>query len=212
MKIIAIVFAVCAFAVAVFATCWALSMQEPDVVSIGGLWVLTLTLVVLVCYAYDTNSIARVTRDRWQREGVLGATYGMVLTGENGGEGRTMFQIRNPSNLIVHARVNCNFRLYGQPVKAGSLYDGEERWVVFPQQDSQGWFTVESLLRQGAKDVEDLCRERTAANRKVQLTMLLELEFQDELGGHRNLPARHHYFDFVRWVWIPHLGESKASI
>lgn len=122
-----------------------------------------------------------------------------------------MFRIYNSSNLVVLANVNCNFHVDGQRVKAGSLYDGEERWVVFPQERLQGWFEVEDLARKVGKTIEDMCRERTLLNRTKQLTMLLELEFRDELGEERRLPPRHWYFDFVRWSWIPHIGE-RASL
>lgn len=189
----------------------ALSASQPNMVEIGTFVVLSLTLVALIWYAFDTHSIADVTRQRWMREGVLSANYGIVLSGEKGDVGHTLFQIANPSNLVVRVLVNCNFRVYGQRVKAGSLYDGEEKWIVFPQQHSQGWFRVEDLLLQRGKKVEDLCRECTEDNRKKQLTMLLELEFWDEVGNNRKLPSRHHYFDFPRWSWIPNLGESQPN-
>ena len=48
-------------------------------------------------------------------------------------------------------------------------------------------------------------------NRKEQLTMMLELEFWDELGARRKLPPRHHYFDFDRWLWIPQLAEVSET-
>jgi len=60
--------------------------RSPDanVLSIGSFVILGLTLIVLVCYAYDTNSMARVTRERWMRDGVLSTTYSMELVGQKG--------------------------------------------------------------------------------------------------------------------------------
>jgi hypothetical protein len=87
------------------------------------------------------------------------------------------------------------------------MYDGQERWLLFPQQVSQGWFEIERLLQQQGKNVAAMRAECTEANRETQLTMMLELEFQDELGALRTLPPRRHYFDFERWAWIPQLGE-----
>ncbi len=52
-----------------------------------------------------------------------------------------------------------------------------------------------------------MINETTAANSGHQLTMFLELEFWDELGNTRKLPPRTHYFDFGRWLWIPHITE-----
>lgn len=181
--------------------------ERVDVLEIGNFVVLTLTLLVLICYAYDTNRIARVTGDRWVREGVLGAIYSLELVGSRGDAGRTLVRIHNPSSLVVRATLNCDFRVYGEPVSAGPLYDGRDRWVVFPQQASQGWFEIDALLQAKGKNVGSLLGEATAANRQTQLTMRLTLRFEDELGAVRELPARLHYFDFERWAWIPRLGE-----
>jgi len=109
-----------------------------------------------------------------------------------------LFQLHNPSSLIVRARVACNCRIYGESIKIGPAYDGEDVWLLFPQQVSQGWFEVDSLLQAKGKTVTSMIAERTPGNSKTQLTMVLELEFWDELGGRRKLPPRSHYFDFDR--------------
>lgn len=210
-KWVAIAFAVAVLAVVTLVTWRALCVERPDVLAIGSFLVLALTLIVLVWYAYDTNTIARVTQERWMREGVLSTTYSIELVGEKGQAGRTLVRIHNPSTLIVRARVACNFRLYGQPVSAGDLYDGKDIWLLFPQQTSQGWFEIESLLQKKGKNVATMIGECNPENRKEQLTMLLKLEFWDELGARRKLPARHHYFDFDRWLWIPQLAERSEA-
>lgn len=183
--------------------------QNADVLAIGTFVVLTLTLIVLVWYARDTNSIARATLERWQREGVLSTTYSMEIVGKPGDAGRTMFRLHNPSPLVVSAKVACNFQLYGEPVDYHPLYDGKQNWLIFPQQVSIGWFEIAGLLAKKGKSVTDMIAEHTMDNFESQLTMLLELEFWDELGVHRELPARSHYFDFVRWNWIPQLAEGR---
>jgi len=183
---------------------------DTGILALGNFVVLALTLVVLVIYAYDTNSIARLARERWLREGVLGTTYSIQLVGTKGDRGRTLVQLVNPSPLIVRARVSLNARVYGDLVAAGPLYDGREVWLLFPQQSIQGWFEIESLLQMKGKTVAAMIAETTPANHSQQLTMRLEMEFWDELGTRRKLPARHHYFDFDRWVWIPHIAEQPA--
>ena len=74
MKIIAIAFALLGVAICAFVAWRELASAQPRLIELGSLLVLTMTLVVLVWYAYDTNSIARVTRDRWTREGILATT------------------------------------------------------------------------------------------------------------------------------------------
>jgi hypothetical protein len=211
MKKIAIAFVVFVLLIAGFVTWKAWCSQNANVLAVGNFLVLTLTLIVLVWYAYDTNSIARITQQRWLREGVLSTTYSLQLVGDKGHKGRTLVQLHNPSTLIVRARVNFNFRVYGQPVTAGALYDGTDVWLLFPQQMSQGWFEIESLLQKKEKTVAAMISECTPANRNEQLTMMIELEFWDELEARRKLPARAHYFDFERWAWIPHLAERKET-
>ncbi len=211
MKRLAIAFAVIVLLLAGFITWQAWCSKSADILAIGNFLVLTFTLVVLVWYAYDTNAIARVTQQRWSREGVLSTTYSLQLVGAKGQEGRTLVQLHNPSTLVVRARINFNFRVYGEVVTAGPLYDGKQLWLLFPQQMSQGWFEIESLLQMKGKTVSAMVAECTPANSKDQLTMLLELEFSDEQGAHRKLPPRQTYFDFERWAWIPQLGESTSA-
>jgi hypothetical protein len=195
----------------VFVTWIALFLKDSTIVAIGTFVVLSLTLIVLTWYAYDTNSIAKVTQERWMREGVLSTTYSTELLGTKGDNGRTLFRIINPSSLIVRAKVNCNFKIYGEPVSAGSAYDGSETWLLFPQQMSQGWFEIESILQKKGKSVAIMTTEHVQENTKEQLTMMLSLEFWDELGARRELPQRLHYFDFNQWVWIPELTERSGS-
>ena len=212
MRTIAIAFAILGAAICAFVAWRELASVQPRLIELGNLVVLTMTLVVLVWYAYDTNAIARGTRDRWAREGILGTTYNLTMPGASVGDaGRTTFQLHNGSPLVVRARVNFNFRVYGQPVTAGALYDGRENWLVFPYQQSQGWFEVESLLSQQGRNVAGMQVEVSEENRKRQLTMVLELTFSDEFGVNRTLPPRPHYFDFTRWAWIPSLGEHMDT-
>ena len=145
------------------------------------------------------------------REGVLSTTYGLQLTGNKGDPGHTIFQIHNPSTLIVRAKVTCTFRVYGDLVSANPAYDGKEVWLIFPQQTSQDWFEIDTLLQKKGKNVAAMIVESTPANRKEQFTMVLELEFWDELGARRKLPPRLHAFDFDRWAWIPRLRESEQA-
>jgi uncharacterized membrane protein YeaQ/YmgE (transglycosylase-associated protein family) len=212
MKIISIAFAILGAAICAFVVRHELASTQPRLIELGNLLVLTMTLVVLVWYAYDTNSIARVTRDRWTREGILATTYSLGMLGASVGDsGHTTFQLHNGSPLVVRAKVNFNFKVYGHPVVAGALYEGKENWLLFPHQQSQGWFEVESLLKQQGKNVAAMQAEVSEENRKRQLTMVLELTFWDELGATRALPPRPHYFDFKRWAWIPSLGEHAHA-
>jgi hypothetical protein len=210
-RVVAVSFVICTLALSAWVAWRELGSTQPRYVELGNLVVLVLTLIVLVWYAYDTNTIARVTQERWLRDGVLNTTYNLQLVGQKGDRGKTLVQLTNASNLVVRARTTFNFKIYGHPVTAGALYDGGENWLLFPHQLSQGWFEIEALAENKGKTVTTLISESTPDNRKSQVTMDLELEFWDELGERRKFPARHHYFDFGRWAWIPQLAERRAA-
>lgn len=165
--------------------------------------VLALTLCALIIYAYDTNTIARVTRDRWKREGVLATAYSLLAVEPKGGPGRTLFRIHNRSTLVVRAKVKCGFRVYGEAVDGTAEFSGTTTWYVFPQEDVQGWFELQDLLQKKGKSVAQLVAERTPGNRCDQLKMSLQVEFRDELGERRILPSRDHFFEFAEWRWVP---------
>lgn len=209
MQKLAIGLGISVFATTAFFSWYAWS--QANALSIASLVILSLTLLVLIWYAYDTNSIARVTRARWLRDGVLSTTYSMDLVGTKGDAGRTLFRLHNPSPLLVRAKANFNFRLYGDPVEGDPPYSGKGTWLLFPQQVSQGWFEIDLLLQKKGKNVVQMIAERTPANHNNQFTMFLELDFSDELGEKRKLPGRSHYFDFDRWAWIPQLMEIQKS-
>jgi len=202
MKLLIIVLLIIATCAA-FVVYKSVSAPERNILDIGTFVVITLTLLALIVYAYDTHSMARIDREHWKRASVLNTTYTMEGIGDVGGQGRTLFRIHNPSTLLVRAKVRCNFQVYGQSVEYHPDFNGTATWYVFPQQTSQGWFEIEPLLGRKGQTPAQMQSQRTASNRTEQLTMDLELEFRDELGNSRKLPARRHFFDFKEWQWIP---------
>jgi hypothetical protein len=182
---------------------------DESILSIATFVVLTLTLIALMIYAYDTNLIVSMARVRWERENILESYYSMtIIPKKENDRGRTMFLIGNPSTLMLRAKVWCHLQLYGQPVEIGDDYNGQNTWYIFPQQISQGWFEIADILVKKGKTIDEIINETTEANYGNQLTMDLEIEFRNELDIRRRLPMRRHYFDFKEWQWIPHLSKK----
>jgi len=182
---------------------------DENILSIATFVVLTLTLIALIIYAYDTNLIASMARARWEREHILESYYSMtIVPRKDNDRGRTMFLVGNPSTLMLRAKVWCHLQLYGQSVEIGDDYNGQNTWYIFPQQISQGWFEISDILAKKGKTIEAMIDEVTDANDSKQLTMDLEIEFRNELEIQRRLPLRRHYFDFKDWQWIPHLSKK----
>ncbi len=208
-KLIAIVFAFSALAICIYVAIQELSSKSPNLTDLANLIVLTLTLVVLIWYAYDTNTIAKITLDKWIREGILGTTYEIKMPDASVGDsGLTFFSLTNSTTQLIRANVNLNLKVYNNHVSAEALLDGSNNWLVYPLQTSKLSFEIETLLKKVGKSVKELQAETTTENRKNQLTMVLELTFTDEFATKRTLPARPHHFDFKDWVWIPRLGEN----
>ncbi len=110
--------------------------------------ILTLTLIALVFYAYQTFLIASVNKAKWERESILRATYSMEMAAQRDRfRDRTLFKLSNFSDVVVRAKVKCNFRIYGDQVESDhDEFEGNSIWTIFPYQINQGWFELTPLL------------------------------------------------------------------
>ncbi len=163
--------------------------------------VITLTLITLIIYTSATHSIALIDKSRWELENKCKAFYYMKTVKEN--KDSILFGIKNESILVMCAKVNCNFNIYGEEVEYSDDYNGRNTWYIFPHQISQGHFEISKLLSKKSKTVPNMIEERDDTNREKQLTMELEIKFRDEYKRERKLPSRIHFFDFKRMCWIP---------
>ena len=179
---------------------------------IGTFAFVALTLTALVFYANDTNRLTRLTQSKWARETLLDATYEMVGQNDKGGPGRIFFSLNNPSRLIIRAKVWAVFMVYGAKVDPGDPYNGTNTWVLFPQQISQGWYSIEDLVKQQGKSISQMISECSPQNKMTQLTLDLTIEFRDELANARRLPTRRHFFSFDDWVWVPDLTRKDDHL
>jgi hypothetical protein len=182
---------------------------DESMLNIATFLVLTLTLIALIIYAYDTNLIASMVRARWEREHILESYYSMTLVSRKDNDrGRTIFLIGNPSTLMLRAKVWCHLQLDGELVEIDDDYNGRNTWYIFPQQISQGWFEIADILAKKGKTIESMIIETSEADHSKQLTMDLEIEFRNELDIRRRLPLRRHYFDCKDWQWIPDITKK----
>jgi hypothetical protein len=129
--------------------------------------------------------------------------------GQNGD--RVVFALINPSDLVLKAKVWCNFAVDGRRVVGDDGFEGKRVWLLFPEQESVTYFDIEPLLSKAGKNIATLRSETTATNRQTQLTMDLVLEFRDELGRTYRPPTRAHCFDFGSATWVPLITTSDPS-
>ncbi len=189
-----------------------LAFEQPtkDIIKIGTFLVLSLTLIILIIYTYDTNRLASIGQLKWERENILNASFEMLGIEDKGKADRIIFRINNPSTLIIRAKIWCEIKVYGTPVIINDDFNGTNIWLVFPQQTSQGWYEIKPLLEQQGKTPQQMIQEYSPGNRRNQLTLDLTIEFRDELGNRRKLPTKKHYFAFNEWRWIPVLTGSNV--
>jgi hypothetical protein len=173
----------------------------------GTLIVLSITLITVAIYAYDTHSIAGATRWQLMRDGILSVTYGMRMARVGVFLDRTLFVFDNPSTLLVRAKVWCDFMVDGKPVEYHSDFNGKKTWYLYPRQTSQGYFEVSKLLDKASLSFADMVAARNDSNAETQLTMDLRIVFRDELGNRREFPTRRHFFDFKAKRWVPRLTQ-----
>lgn len=181
----------------------------------GTFLVLSLTLLALLRYAFDTYTMAAIAKEQWEEQSFLDAFYDMRLGGpkpgyviyNRAGTDRVMFSLINNTKAFVSARVYLNIRIYNVPVDFDDKFNGKRSWLLFPRQRNTEWFELESVLNKQGKTINGIIDERTESNRKDQLTMDLRIEFwSDELNRTRNFPERRHFFDFgEQWTWIPEM-------
>lgn len=173
--------------------------------------VLALTLVALILYTLTNQQIAATTAARWKRESVLSTMYYMRMADPDPATQnvRVLFGFHNPSTLIVFAKVWCNLKVYGASADYHPDFKGDNAWQLFPQQLAQGWFGIDKVLDQHGKSVAQMTAETKPENRARQLTMELVVEFRDQLGSVRKLPARPHFFDFSEWRWVPQFTKRE---
>ena len=170
---------------------------------VGALLTLAITLVVLIVYAWDTRRIANATEQKWEEERKPKVQYEMIMAPKE--RENVIFRLSNLSDYFVQARVNLNCKVYGDPVAYHPAYDGTEVWSLYPRQAFQGWYSIQTLLDQKGKTIDQMQKEGQGSNTTQQLTCDLEIDFTSETGYSRKYPPRRHYFDFERLRWIPEL-------
>ena len=206
MKIVLVIAVVAMIIFMSFVSIQAIRSKDRDIFDIAPTVALTLTLIAVAIYAYDTHSIASIMKEQLRHDNVYNVTYSMrILDREipEAKKGRTMFAIHNQTSLVIRAKVFCNLKIYGQPADCKGAFDGREVWYAFPQQISQGWFDIDDVLEKYGTSIDKMISESSEGNRDTQFTMDLEMTFRDELENIRQLPARRHYFVFKDWLWIP---------
>ena len=179
---------------------------------IGTFIVLSTTLVALVFYAADTNRQTRIAQSKWERDSLLSATYGMGAQTDRGHPEITSFALNNPTTMLVRAKIWADCKVYDVKVNPPDAYNGTETWVLFPQQLSQGWFSIADLLAQQGKTMDQMRSECVPQNATTQLTLDLTIEFRDERRSVRKLPTRTHYYSFKDSTWIPVLTRKDDKL
>ncbi len=176
-----------------------------DYIGVATLVLLVGTFIGLVVYANDTHRMTKIQEDRWEAETIPVLYYGIEL--RNSQDHSYWFLLTNPSpKYFIEVWVNLNLKVCGEAVEYSDAYNGKDKWFLFPNQISKGWFSIDGILGKKGKTFSKIKEERTNDNVREQLTMDLEDRLRcRETGKSRNIPRRRHYFDFKEEDWVPEL-------
>jgi len=149
--------------------------------------------------------MVRIQEDRWETETIPVVPYEIELRSSQ--DHSWWFSLTNlSSKYFIEVWVNLNLKVYGEAVEYSDAYNGKDKWFLFPNQFSKGWFSIDEILGKKGKAFSKIKEERTNDNVREQLTMDLEYELKcKETGKSRNIPRRRHYFDFKEEVWVPEI-------
>ena len=179
---------------------------------VGQLIVLSITVMVLIKYAYDTYVIARSTVERGEQD--LKPLVGWeIVPGDPEKRNTTIpFRLINTTAYFIDALVFANFKVYGEKVNHGPDFDGSNVWEVFPKNLSQQFIYIDTLLSSKGKNIDNMIAEQNDGNKYEQLTLELRLELTNvDTGRERITPIRKYWFDFDRWLWIPYLTRPRQT-
>ncbi len=176
--------------------------------AIGQYIILTLTLIALIIYAWDNHRIANATEQKWEEELKPKLLYDMGMNPSDPSDVR--FRLINPTDFLIEAKINCNLKIYGELISFPSAYDGSETWGIFPHQISEGHFSLDTVLAKKGKTRSEMTQNANDKNQTEQLTMDLEISFENENGRKRKYPARRHYFLFKQGKWVPELTKNTV--
>jgi hypothetical protein len=116
----------------------------PEYLGLCNFIVLSITLLVLIRYAFDTYNIAKINYKMWEQGAFLGVTYNINFIENNC---RTIIRIINTSNLSITATVNCNLKINDIEIQSYPQFDGTRKWKIQPMESVQEWFELEDLFK-----------------------------------------------------------------
>ena len=168
--------------------------KEVDYVSIGTLIILSLTLLVLIQYAYDTNRVANITRDFNLTPNVMLKLSSTLLTNKEYDIG---FDLLNQSSFYVKAFVNVELKCYNDSINiSNDVYYGKRPWILPPNAFVHGHFHLnDNLLKPSNRTIAELKQKGEDIN---ALSMKVKINCTSIHNIDLKIPEIKYHFVFKR--------------
>ena len=186
--------------------------------SLAQYWVLGITLVTVLLYAYYTYGALETQRamHQWIQNPTLGSYIDPELVKKPREDGRidfkTRFHIENFSPVHAVAKIDINPKLNGKPAKTNDSYSGKRWWYVPAKKRINGNFPLVEILESHRIDLGDFQQE------KIRLTLEIKVIFkrweqQEDKPMLENPPDQWYYdHDKRKWVHEPTTSEIQFPV
>jgi hypothetical protein len=198
--IIIIFFVLLVLIVGFFAHCGCISP------SMAQYWILGLTLIAILLYAYFTYKILEINQAtfQWNQNPILGSYIKPQLERRNRQDGKTdfktIFHIQNFSRVHAVAKINTNPSLNGKPAIPDDKYAAKKWWYVPAGKKIGGNFSLLVLLESQKVNLADFQQKKMSLSLEIKVIYKRWEQLKDRPLLEN--PPDQYYFDHNKWLWV----------
>ena len=169
----------------------------------GAITAITAVLLAVLTgiYVWLTSRLVKI-----QRQEIMQPMIGFNLSIEaQGHDFLTHVHVTNNSRFFCQVWTNLHMHIYGRLHRVSARYEGSEPWNILPGGTIVGWFSVEEILRQNNRDLQEVIRDtQTGIGNKI--TIDVEIRAEGLPGEAVTYPPLHWYLELserrVAWVYM----------
>lgn len=183
--------------------------------SIAQYWMLGVTLVAILLYAYFTFVILQIQRLSYQlnQNPILGSYIEPQLVERDKQDGKldyiTIFHIENLSRVHAVARIDTNPKLNGKPAKTNDSYSGKKWWYIPAIKSISGNFPLVEILESHGINLGEFREKKSRLTLEIKV-IFKQWDQQEDRPMLENPPDQWYYdHDKRRWVHEPTTSEIQ---
>jgi hypothetical protein len=184
-------------AILLFAILWIYYRKEPNY---GGMVILSITFIVLVCYTYVTYLTYLILKEPYSPFGILD----LIQLDPRSDDLRVI--VRSFSRVPLRAKLKLNPTIYGKTVELPPDFDqycGARYWELPPVSGINGHIQAITILKAAEKTTEEMEKEYNPEIANKQLRLEAEIKFEDFKKNIFEPKIKHKMvYNFKRKEWI----------